>query len=90
MVCETESGYELISQATPKELVIRIDKTSMRIYKANYDVTLINFVSVKGHRGQATLFFESFEDAKYFNRLVYPELRRRLKVIINILVCTFI
>lgn len=81
MICESDDVYDLASFARPQLYVIRTEKRSIRIVKAEHNVTVIKFKSTRKYYGLATVYFESVADAKNFNKNVYPPLKSNLKVI---------
>lgn len=82
MICKSHDVYYLASFASPQPIVVPVRKEVIRIAKVEHNVTVITFVSLHNN-GQATLYFESVEDAKNFSRDVYPLLKGKLKVITN-------
>lgn len=80
MICEINDVYQLISFASPRPTVMRVEKDIIRISKIDHDLTVINFKRAL-QEGVATLYFQSVEDAKNFNRNVYPLLKGNLLVI---------
>lgn len=80
MICEVDGWYLFASFASPLPALVRAAKHLIRITKVDHDLTVIKFISATKH-GVATLYFESLEDAKNFNRGLYPPLRERLEVI---------
>lgn len=83
MICETYNEYALVSFVTLEPTIVYGKKNTISIGKAHHDVTVINFASSRTG-GQAILFFESVEEAKHFNRNVYPSMRDRLEVIMHL------
>lgn len=80
MICETEKEYDFASFAQPQPDVVRVDKDVIRIAKVEHYLTVITFAILE-EKGQATLYFESLEDATNFNKKVYPPMRSSLRVI---------
>lgn len=81
MICEIgDEYYDLASFASPEAVVTTVRKDVISIAKIEHNLTVITFYDLLDH-GQATLYFESKEDAKSFNRSVYKRLKKNLVVI---------
>lgn len=80
MICETNANFHLASFATSQPVILRAKKSTIKIIKIHQNVTVINF----NEKGFATLYFESIDDARNFNKIVYPLLKKKLEVITHL------
>lgn len=81
MICRIYSWYHFSSFAKPQTYTTSLKNNAMNIIKVEDNYTLFSFKRNK--EGLASLYFESVEDAKKFNRDVYPPLKAKLEVTIK-------